>query len=173
MKIAAQKPTIIICSLLLALNVIGHKQAKAQTGQHIELLSYSLGIIQGQTARVTITLRRLANPKLQDQPIIARFQLIDTEGEVVAESSEIKVLPGQTRSWDQARSALPASREPGERLQVRIRILVTTLSADLDRSSIMPTAEVIDTITGRTIYEHGKRFLIFVSGPNGRSSDSQ
>jgi hypothetical protein len=39
----------------------------------------------------------------------------------------------------------------------------------------MPTIEVIDTLTGGTVYEMGKTFLIFVSGPNGtsRSDDGQ
>jgi len=167
MKLKIVKLQIILSFVTLML--IGlPSQAKAQNEtKHIELLSYSFGIIQGQTARISITLRRLANPRLADEPISARFQLLDTEGEVIAESAEIRVRPGQTRFWDQPRSVLPASAEPGLRLQVRVRVLVTTQSSAVDRSSLMPTIEVIDTIAGGTVYQMGKRFLIFVPTPNG------
>src|SRR5262249_24668765 len=117
--------------------------------------------------RISITLRRLANPSLANEPISARFQLLDTEGDVIAQSAAITVRPGQTRFWDQPRSSLPESSEPGGRLQVRVRVLVTAQSSNLDRSSLMPTIEVIDTITGGTVYQMGKRFLIFVPTPNG------
>jgi hypothetical protein len=49
---------------------------------------------------------------------------------------------------------------------VRVRMLVTTLSADLDLPSVMPTIEVIDDLTGGTVSHAGKAFLIFVTGPN-------
>ncbi|HSB08923.1 MAG TPA: hypothetical protein VLM38_05390 [Blastocatellia bacterium] len=133
--------------------------------QHIELISYSFGCSQGQTGRISITLARSGKLRLSDDSVSARIQLLDTEGEVIAESDKIKVAPGQTRYWDVARDLLPASGEPGGRLQLRARILVTTLSADLDPQTLMPTIEVIDTITGSTIYQAGKRFLIFVQGP--------
>ena len=176
------KPTIVkrqmfLSGLILLLIGISAGQVNAQnTGQHLELLSYSFGIIRGQTGRITITLRRLANPRLPDDPVSVRIQLLDTEGEVIAQSGELSLRTGQTRFWDQPRDALPSSAEPGGRLQLRVRVRVTTLSADLDRSSVMPTIEVIDTLTGGTVYEMGKTFLIFVSGPNGtpsRSDDGQ
>jgi hypothetical protein len=167
MKLTIVKRQIILS--LVVLMLIGlSSQARAQNNtQHIELLSYSFGIIQGQTGRITLTLRRLANPRLADEPIIVRFQLLDTEGEVIAQSSEIRIRPGQTRSWDQPRAALPESTEAGGRLQVRASVLVTTQSSAVERSSLMPTIEVIDSITGGTVYQMGKRFLIFVPGPNG------
>lgn len=171
MKNAVTKRNIIIYSLILVLGGSDCGRANAQTGQEIELLSYSFGVVQGQTARITIILPRLANPQLQEEPVSARVQLLDMEGEVIAQSGLIKVLPGQTRYWDQPRSGLAASRDPGGRLQLRARMLVTTLSADLDPSSVMPSIEVIDTLTGGTVYEQGKRFLIFVSGPNGTSQN--
>src|ERR1041385_6118881 len=109
MKLTIVKRQIIFSFVTLMLIGLS-SQAKAQNEtKHIELLSYSFGIIQGQTARISITLRRLANPRLADEPISARFQLLDTEGEVIAESAEIRVRPGQTRFWDQPRSVLPAS----------------------------------------------------------------
>ena len=167
MRTTIARRQIILSCIVVALIGLFAGQAKAQTsGEHIELLSYSLGIIQGQTARVSVTLRRLANPRLPDDPVIARFQLLDTEGEVIAQSAEIRIRRGQTRYWDQPRAALPASSEPGGRVQVRVRILITTLSNDLERTSLMPTIEVIDALTGGTVYQMGKRFLIFVPTPH-------
>ena len=162
------KRHIIRCSLiilLVGLVALTPGRANAQSNQYIELLSYSFGMIQGQTARISITLPRLAKPQLPDDPVSTRIQLLDTEGEVIAQSSEIKVAPGQTRFWDVPHSQLSASREPGGRSQLRARMLITTLSADRERPSVMPQIEVIDDITGGTVLYAGKTFLIFVTGP--------
>jgi hypothetical protein len=165
---------IILCSLIGLLFGFAASLAKAEgMPQHIELLSYSFGVTQGQTARISIILQRLANPRPPDQPVSAVVQLLDIEGEVITESGELKVLPGQTKYWDVPRDLLPTSGEPGGRVQLRVRIRVTTLSADLERLGLMPTIEVIDTITGETRSEAGKRFLIFVSGPGVNSVQSK
>jgi hypothetical protein len=147
--------------LLIGLVVLAAGRANAQTDQkYIELLSYSLGFVPGETARISVTLRRLANP--EQSPINARIQLLDTEGRVIAQSDEIKVNSGQIRFWDAQRNLIPVSGEPRtKRLQVRARILVATLSTDFDPESLMPTIEIIDDITGRTLHNAGKRFLIF------------
>ena len=155
--------------LLVAAVVLTAVQANAQSDQpkHIELLSYSFGIIQGQTARISLILPRLANPQLPGDAVSARIQVLGTEGEVLLQSGELNVAPGQTRFWDVPRAMLPASREVGGRRQVRIRMLVTTQSNDLDLQSVMSTLEVLDDFTGGTVSQAGKTFLIFVSGPNG------
>lgn len=157
--------------LLVALVALTAGRAKAQSEQpkHLDLLSYSFGIIQGQTARISLMLPRLANPQLPGDTVSARIQVLGTEGEVLVQSGELNVAPGQTRCWDVPRGMLPASRDVGGRRQVRVRMLVTTLSADLDLPSVMPTIEVIDDLTGGTVSHAGKTFLIFVSGPNGTS----
>jgi len=152
--------------LLIGLVALAAGRANAQTDQkYIELLSYSLGFAPGETARISVTLRRLANPG--QPPINARIQLLDTEGRVIAQSDEIKVEPGQIRFWDANRNLIPVSGEPGTgRLQVRVRMLVTTSSMDLDPESVMPTIEIIDGATGRTLHNAGKRFLIFTCDVN-------
>jgi hypothetical protein len=156
--------------LLIGLVALAAGRANAQTDQkYIELLSYSLGFAPGETARISVTLQRLANPELP--PINARIQLLNTEGGVIAQSDEIRVEPGQIRFWDAHRNLIPEAGEPGTgRLQVRARMVVKTAATDFDLESLMPTIEVIDSITGRTLYSAGKTFLIFVSGPNGRES---
>ncbi len=174
MKQTIAKGQIILNCLVLLLIGLSAGQTNAQSnGQHLDLLSYSFGVIRGQTGRITITLRRLANPRSPDDTVSAVVQLLDTEGEVIAQSGELRLRTGQTRFWDQPRDTLPASTEPGGRLQLRVRVLVTTQSGDLDRTSVMPTIEVIDTITGGTVYQAGKRFLIFVSGPQGSKPDGR
>src|SRR5262247_3728644 len=75
--------------LMFGLIALTASRANAQTDQkYIELLSYSLGFATGETARISVTLRRLANP--DQPPINARIQLLDTEGRVIAQSDEIK-----------------------------------------------------------------------------------
>ncbi len=147
--------------LLIGLVALAAGRANAQTDQkYFELLSYSLGFAPGETVRFSVTLRRLANPELP--PINARIQLLDTEGRVIAQSDEIKVEPGQIRFWDAPRNQIPVSGEPiTGRLQVRARMVVTTSATDFDPESVMPTIEIIDGTTGRTLQNAGKRFLIF------------
>jgi len=163
--------------LLIGLFVVAAVPANAQGEQTdrrvCEVLSFSYGFVRGETARISVTLPRLANPRSPDAPVSMRIQLLDTEGEVIAQSNEIRLAPGQIRFWDAPRELITVSGEPGTgRLQVRTRIVVTA-SPDFDPERLLPTIEVIDTITGRTNNSAGKTFLIFVSGPNGRSTADQ
>lgn len=152
--------------LMLGLVVLAAGRAYAQQqGQWIEVLSYSWGFARGETARISVTLRRLANP--QQPTISARIQLLDTEGRVISQSDEIRVEPGQIRFWDAPRDLIPVSGEPGTaRLQVRTRIVVTTSATDFDPESLMPTIEIIDDITGRTLHNNDGTFKIFVCDVN-------
>lgn len=145
--------------LLIGLIALAASRANAQ-GSHrneIHIESYSWGLSSGQTARVSManfgdgSVRFLSESISANDPLIARIQILDTEGEVIAQSGEIKVEPGQTRFWDVPRDRLPAG-EPNGRIQVRTRILITTKSFDLDRNRppLAPTMELIDPSTGRT-----------------------
>jgi hypothetical protein len=147
--------------LLVGLVALAAGRAYAQEqARGIVLLSDSWGFARGETSRISVTLQRLANP--QQPTVSARIQLLDTEGRVISQSDEIRVEPGQIRFWDAPRNLIPAAGEPGTgRLQLRTRMLVTTSSMDLDQESLMPTIEIIDGATGRTLHNAGKRFLIF------------
>jgi hypothetical protein len=169
MKRATTKHNVIRFSmtvLLIGFVALAAGRANAQTDQkYIELLSYSFGFAPGETARISVTLRRLANP--QQPTVSARIQLLDTEGRVISHSDVIKVEPGQIRFWDAPRNQIPVSREPRTgRLQARARMVVTTSATDFDPESVMPTIEIIDGITGRTLHNAGKPFLIFTCNPN-------
>jgi hypothetical protein len=151
--------SMIVLSIGLVVLTSGRAYAQ-EHGQWIELLSYPWGLARGETARISVTLRRLANP--QQPAVSARIQLLDTEGRVISQSGEIRVESGRIRFWDAPRDLITVSGEPGTgRLQVRTRILVTTLSYDLDTVSLMPTIEIIDGITGRTLHNNDGRFKIF------------
>ena len=85
--------------------------------------------------------------------VAARIQLLDTEGEVIAQSDEIRIGPGKIRFWDVSRHQLRAQGDPGTgRLQVRTRILVTTtpLDASCSQLPVTPTLELINASTGET-----------------------
>jgi hypothetical protein len=164
MKRATTKHNVIRFSmtvLLIGFVALAAGRANAQTDQkYIELLSYSFGFAPGETARISVTLRRLANP--QQPTVSARIQLLDTEGRVISHSDVIKVEPGQIRFWDAPRDLIPVSGEPRTgRLQVRTRMVVMVSATDFDTESLMPTIEIVDGATGRTLQNAGKRFLIF------------
>jgi hypothetical protein len=169
MKRESMKHNVIRYSmivLLIGLVALAAGRAYAQErGQWIEVLSYSWGFTQGETARISVTLRRLANP--QQPAVNARIQLLDTEGRVILQSDEIRVEPGQIRFWDAPRNLIPAAGEPGTgRLQLRTRMLVTTSSNDLAPETLMPTIEIIDGATGRTLHKNDGTFKIFVCDIN-------
>jgi hypothetical protein len=160
--------------LLIGLVALASGRANAQTDQkYFELLSYSFGFAPGETARISVTLRRLATPELPEIPASVRIQLLDTEGRVISQSDEIRVEPGQIRFWDAPRNQIPAAGEPGTgRLQVRTRIVVTASATDFDPESVIPTIEIIDGATGRTLHNAGKRFSIFTCNPNRCGTNS-
>lgn len=148
--------------LLIGLVALAAGRAYAQEqGRWIEVLSYSWGFARGETARISVMLRRLANP--QQPAVSARIQLLDTEGRVISQSDEIRVEPGQIKFWDAPRGLIPVPGEPRTgRLQVRTRMVVTASATDFDTESLMPTIEIIDDITGRTLHNNDGGFKIFV-----------
>src|SRR5262245_27874192 len=126
------KPSAIRCSiivLLIGLGVQGVGRANAQLtpdDKQMQLLSHSWGIAVGQTARISLVNfaagsgRSFSGSARSDDLIIARIQLLDTEGDVSAQSDEILVAPGQIRFWDAPHESLLTEREPGNgRIQVR------------------------------------------------------
>jgi len=137
--------------LLIGLVAVTAGQANAQVSQsngQIELLSTSWGIGPEHTTRVSLVNFALADGSVRR--FRARIQLIDTEGEVLAQSAEIEVAPGKTRFWDVPREQLPAGDSTG-RIQMRARILVTTGSSDANCSRPpLPTIELINPSTGET-----------------------
>ena len=150
--------------LLIGLAVLASGRANAQRRNEIIIESYSWGISSGLTTRVSVVNVGFGDGSVRS--VATSIQLMDTEGEVIAQSDEITVAPGKIRFWDFPRDLLPAG-EPTGRLQVRARILVTTDSFDVDRHRppLSPTVELIDPSTGRSVlYMEWKLKEVLISG---------
>jgi hypothetical protein len=134
--------------LLIGLGALTSGQAYAQEQNNpIQIQSLSWGLSQGQTARISVANFILADGSVRS--VTVRIQLLDLEGEVLTQSDNIRVAPGQTRFWDVPRESLPGG-EPTGRLQVRARIFVTTQTI-LRQSPLAPSVELHDSGTGRTM----------------------
>jgi hypothetical protein len=136
--------------LLIGVGALPPGRAYAlQQDRRIELLSFPYGVASGQTVRTS-----MFNPSFVGGVFVAaRIQLLDMEGEVIAQSDEIRIGPGKIRFWDVSRDQLRAEGDPGTgRLQVRTRILVTTtpLDANCNQQPLAPTVELINPSTGET-----------------------
>ena len=143
--------------LLIGLVALAAGRANAQAGHQSEIIveSFSWGLSSGQTARISVAAQFLlgdGSVRTID-PAIARIQLLDTEGEVVAQSDEIRVEPGKTRFWDAPYEQIGGVREPTGRLQLRSRITFRQLGGAplLDRHRPpLVTLEIFDSSTGVT-----------------------
>ena len=159
--------------LLIGLGAVTAGQAYAQGNQkdkQIELLSFPWGIASTQTARVSMAHFGDGSVRVLS-PAIARIQILDMEGEVIAQSDEIKVEPGKIRFWDVPRDRLPGG-EPNGRIQVRTRILLTVNAVFIGGVLSVPseppfgaTLELIDPSTGRSaLYMEFKLKEVLISG---------
>jgi hypothetical protein len=128
----------------------GRANAQNRHRNEIHIESLSWGISSGQIARVSLLNVGFGDGSIRT--VSASIQLLDTEGEVIAQSDEMAVAPGKIRFWDVPREML-TSGEPTGRIQVRVRMLVTTHSVDLDRNRppVAATVELVDSGTGRTV----------------------
>jgi prepilin-type processing-associated H-X9-DG protein len=152
MKINVIRYSTIVLLIGLVALAAGRANAQKRHRNEIHIESYSWGIAPGQIARISVVNFAFGDGSVRsNDPLVVRIQLLDTEGEVIAQSDEITAAPGQTRFWDAPRELLPASGDSTGRLQVRARILVTTDSFDLGRSRLAPTVELIDPSTGRSV----------------------
>ena len=139
-------------AILLAIGFVGLFSARAnaqedESSKQIELISPSYGIASGQTVSISVVV--YANRTLRtNEPVIARIQLLDSEGDVIAQLDELRVEPGKIRSWDVPRDLLPEG-EPVGRFQVRTRILVTTEAGFASPLPVAATVELTDAATGR------------------------
>ena len=135
--------------LLVGLLALAADRANAQDSHKNEIIieSFSWGIAAGQTARVSVMNVAFADGSVRF--IKGSIVLLDTEGEVVAQSDEIRVEPGQTLFWDAPYEQIVGTREPTGRLQLRARILFEKRSFDRNRPPLV-TLEIFDPRTGAT-----------------------
>ena len=146
-----------------------HGSSAAQSSDPEPLVFYlggiPLGFVRGETIRITVS--NPDQPRSQASSDGRKFKMlvapliVDAQGEVIAQSDEIEIEPGQFRSFDFNRDDLALRGEPGTgRLQVRSQIRYRFFSI-VDRTQITPneflnTLEVIDNATGQTRVVHSR-----------------
>jgi hypothetical protein len=112
-----------------------------------------LGIIPGQTLRLTMFNPTEPGTPEGTEPLLARVKLFDQHGLLIAESSEVLIRAGEFHSFDFNRSDLPLAGEPGTgRAQVRTAALwgVRTRTS-FGPDDVPASLEIVDNGTGRTM----------------------
>jgi hypothetical protein len=108
-----------------------------------------MGIVPGQTLRVTLFNPPFSESGAQNEPVGGHVKVFDWSGNLIAQSPEEVIPPGKFRSFDFNRSALPLTGEPGtNRAHVRIKPFYNFGSERL--SPVLASFEIIDAITGKT-----------------------
>jgi len=122
----------------------------------------TVGFIPGQTLRVTLlhlpsrlVLVEKHGSDAQRKPVIGHVKLFDGSGDLIAQSLEQVIPPGESRSFDFNRDALSSPGEMGTgRLPVRgtWSIRISDLDNPIPRASglLVASYELIDNSTGRT-----------------------
>jgi len=151
--------TVLVVSLLSLVQmperitqVITPNIVNAQ-GDHIEILSYSLGIglVPDQTLRVTVLdPNRRQQRNEPSEPARARVRLFLADGTLIRQSPEFLIPEGGFNFFDFRRADLPV---PGEVLTGRVQVLakIILFVRDVQPTGLSPVSgEIINTTTGQT-----------------------
>ena len=173
MKITSIAKTIFCLALLLCWGTCAPTMREAAaSGHELEEVGFvfhtiSWGMVRGQTARFTVV-----NPNAPDRGNTsngqARCQVVLYDGfnNVIAQSAEITIPPGEFRSVDFSRDALGLTGEPGTgRVQTRgmINVYVHHLSRTTSPPDFPTSLELVDS-TGQTTLLMSKPKEIVVVG---------
>ena len=116
------------------------------SNEQLQMRPALFGLSDGQTLRVHVTHMKGDEG---NQLLHARIRLQDSNGNLIAESSELVIPPGEFRSYDFPRNALPLTGEPGTgRVQMAANIFLKFDPGKID--SVNATLELVDNSTGRT-----------------------
>jgi len=108
-----------------------------------------MGIVPGQTLRVTLFNPPFSESGAQNEPVGGHVKVFDGSGNLIAQSPEQVIPAGKFRSFDFNRGALPLAGEPGtNRAHVRIKPFYNFSSERL--SPVLASFEIVDASTGRT-----------------------
>ena len=122
-----------------------------------------MGIVPGQTLRVTLFNPPSSESGTQSEPVGGHVKVFDWGGNLIAQSPEQVILPGKLRSFDFNRGALPLAGEPGtNRAHVRIKPFYNFSSERL--SPVLASFEIVDNRTGKTVVLSGQQCLVFFLG---------
>src|SRR5262245_30282634 len=151
--------TVLLVSLLCLVQMPEITQVITPTtvaaqGEHIEILSYSLGcgLVPDQTLRVTVLDPNELQPRNeQTEPSRARVRLLLSDGSVIRQSPEFLVPLGGFNFVDFRRADLPV---PGDVLTGRVQVLAQVILFVREHqrlSGLSPVSgEIISAITGQT-----------------------
>ena len=128
-----------------------------------------MGIVPGQTLRVTLSNPPSFGPKARRNPVIGRVKFFDGSGNLIAQSDESVIPPGEFRSFDLDRDALSLPGESGTgRLQARASWSLVTRDASTHRANasgrVAASFELMDNLTGKTEVLSGQECLVFFLG---------
>jgi len=122
-----------------------------------------MGVGPGQKVRVTIFNSPSFESEEQSEPVGAHVKVFDGSGNLIAQSPELVIPPGEIRSSDFDRFALSLPGEPGtNRANVRIKPFYNFRSERL--SPVLASFEIVDNRTGKTIVLSGPECLVFYLG---------
>jgi hypothetical protein len=124
---------------------------------------FMTGIVPGQTLRVTLFNPPSSESEAQSEPVGGHVKVFDASGNLIAQSPEQVIPPGEFRSFNFNRSALSLPGEPGaNRAHVRIKPFYNFRSERL--SPVLASFEVVDNRTGKTVTLSGQQCLVFYLG---------
>jgi hypothetical protein len=105
-----------------------------------------MGIPPGKELRVTILKPRSSGPDY----LPSRVKLFEANGSLIAQSPELVILPGESRSFKFNGDALHLQRDPGtSQARVRIKPFFNFESERL--FPVLASFEIVDPGTGRTV----------------------
>jgi hypothetical protein len=128
-----------------------------------------MGIVPGQTLRLTLSNPPSFASEPQRRPVIGRARFFDGIGNRIAQGDQSVIPPGEFRSFDLNRDALAIPGEMGTgRLQSRaswslIAGDTPTLQANAP-ARVAASFELVDNLTGRTEVLAGQECLVFFLG---------
>jgi hypothetical protein len=122
-----------------------------------------MGVVPGQTLRVTLFNPPSSESEAQSEPVGGHVKVFDRSGNLIAQSAELAIPPGEFRSFDFNRFALSLPGEPGtNRANVRIKPFYNFRSERL--TPVLASFEIVDNRTGKTVVLSGQQCLVFYLG---------
>jgi hypothetical protein len=160
----------ILCLLQMSVRITQglSPNTVAAQGDHIEILSYSMGIglVPDQTLRITVLDPNQLQREDVQEPARARITLFLADGSPIRQSPELLIPEGGFNFVDFRRTDLPV---PGDSLTGRVQVLakVMLFVRDPRPTGLSPVSgEIINATTGQTQVYGG-----FVGGVRVASAD--
>lgn len=127
-------------------------QSSEQTNETIVIGKTALvGLARGDMLRYTAFNPIKTESGERNQPIRLRLKLYDAHGDVIAESADVEIPPGEFRSVDFNRDDLPLAGEPGT-ARAEIRTQAIWGVRNVIRINVTTSLAVVDSSTGATRY---------------------